>query len=146
MKCYQSCPRFELVSPCTFPTTITITPGGTYVYTELNDQTVLFLIIQFNMNNLFILILYVKQFYLTQRHSWEEKGGFIPQGHLSKSERNSVTGVRTRLLRFCSQAFYLLHPTSFLCLSRNWTFSVYLMVLFPLLTLCQINLRMKPTQ
>ena len=26
MKCNQSCPGFELVSPCPFPTTITITP------------------------------------------------------------------------------------------------------------------------
>ena len=38
-----------------------------FVYTQLNDQTVLFLIIQYSMINLFALNLNVKQFYLTHR-------------------------------------------------------------------------------
>ena len=37
----------------------------TFVYTQLNDQTVLFLTIQFNISQLFAPILNVKQFYLT---------------------------------------------------------------------------------
>ena len=36
-----------------------------FVYTEFNDQTVLFQIIQFNKSHLFALSLNVKQFYLT---------------------------------------------------------------------------------
>ena len=37
------------------------------VYTKLNDQTVLFLIIQFSRSHLFALSLNAKQFYLTHR-------------------------------------------------------------------------------
>ena len=34
---------------------------------------------------------------------WEDKGGsYLSQGYLPESERNSATGVRTRLLRFNS--------------------------------------------
>ena len=36
-----------------------------FVYTQLNDQTVLFLTTQFNISHLFALNLNVKQFYLT---------------------------------------------------------------------------------
>ena len=36
-----------------------------FVYTQLNDQAVLFLTIQFNISHLFALTLDVKQFYLT---------------------------------------------------------------------------------
>ena len=35
-----------------------------FVYTHLNDQTILFLAIQFSINHLFTLSLNVKQFYL----------------------------------------------------------------------------------
>ena len=35
MKCNQSCPGFELVLPCPFPTTITITPQAPYVLIDL---------------------------------------------------------------------------------------------------------------
>ena len=38
-----------------------------FVYTQLNDQTVPFLTIQFCMSHLFALCLNVKQFYLTLR-------------------------------------------------------------------------------
>ena len=36
-----------------------------FVYTQLNDQTVLFLTIKFSISYLFVLSLNVKQFYLT---------------------------------------------------------------------------------
>ena len=119
MKCNQSRPGFELVSPCPFPITITITPRvlprapyiyiyiymickqillitflnepklillhalkwlqvflcitnnsikhQSFVYTQLNVQTVLFLTIQSNISILFVLSFHVKQFYLTYR-------------------------------------------------------------------------------
>ena len=38
-----------------------------FVYTQLNDQTVLFLTIQFSINHLYTLSLNVKQLYLTHR-------------------------------------------------------------------------------
>ena len=38
-----------------------------FVYTQLNDQTVLFQTIQFTKSHLFALSLNVKQFYLTHR-------------------------------------------------------------------------------
>ena len=38
-----------------------------YVYTQFNDQNVLFLTIQFNISHLFAIRLNVKQFYLTHR-------------------------------------------------------------------------------
>ena len=38
-----------------------------FVYTQLNDQTILFQTIQFCMRHLFSHSLYVKQFYLTHR-------------------------------------------------------------------------------
>ena len=38
-----------------------------FVYTQLNDQIVLFLIIQFHISHLFAFSLNVKQFYLTYR-------------------------------------------------------------------------------
>ena len=38
-----------------------------FVYTQLNDQIVLFLTIQFSISHLFTLGLNVKQFYLTHR-------------------------------------------------------------------------------
>ena len=38
-----------------------------FVYTQLNDQTILFLTIQFSVSDLFALSLDVKQFYLTHR-------------------------------------------------------------------------------
>ena len=38
-----------------------------FVYTQLNEQTVLFLTIQFSLSHLFTLSLNVKQFYLTKR-------------------------------------------------------------------------------
>ena len=42
-------------------------------------------------------------YYLT--HSWKDKGVHtFPQGYLPKSERNSATGVQTRLLRFRSSS------------------------------------------
>ena len=37
------------------------------VYTQLNDQTILFQAIQFNINHLFALSLNVKEIYLTHR-------------------------------------------------------------------------------
>ena len=39
------------------------------VYTQLNDQTVLFLIIQFSISHMFVFILNVKRFYFT--HSYD---------------------------------------------------------------------------
>ena len=38
-----------------------------FVCTQLNDQTVLFQMIQFSISHLFVLSLNVKQFYLTHR-------------------------------------------------------------------------------
>ena len=38
-----------------------------FVYAQLNDQTALFLAIQFSMSHLFALSLNVKQFYLTHK-------------------------------------------------------------------------------
>ena len=38
-----------------------------FVYTQLNDQTVLFQTIQFSISHLFVLSLNVKQFYLIHR-------------------------------------------------------------------------------
>ena len=38
-----------------------------HLFTELNEQTVLFETIQFSISHLFILSLNVKQFYLTHR-------------------------------------------------------------------------------
>ena len=38
-----------------------------FVYTQLNGQTVLFQTIQFNIRHLFALSLNVKQFYLTHK-------------------------------------------------------------------------------
>ena len=38
-----------------------------FVYTQLNDETVLFLTIQFSISHLFTLSLNVKQYYLTDR-------------------------------------------------------------------------------
>ena len=38
-----------------------------FVYTRLNDQTVLFQTIQFNISHLFTVCINVKQFYLTHR-------------------------------------------------------------------------------
>ena len=38
-----------------------------FVYTELNDQTVLFQTIQFSISHLFALSLNVKKFYVTHR-------------------------------------------------------------------------------
>ena len=39
------------------------------VYTQFNDQTVLFIIIQFSISHLFALSLYVKQFCLIHREN-----------------------------------------------------------------------------
>ena len=38
-----------------------------FIYIQLNDQTVLFSTIQFSISNLFPLSLEIKQFFLTQR-------------------------------------------------------------------------------
>ena len=38
-----------------------------HLFTQLNDQPVLFQTIQFSINNMFVLSLNVKQFYLTHR-------------------------------------------------------------------------------
>ena len=38
-----------------------------FVYTQLNDQTVLFQTIQFSISHLFALSLDIQQFYLTRR-------------------------------------------------------------------------------
>ena len=46
-----------------------LTEHRSFVYTELNDQTLLFLAIQFSISHLFALSLNVKQFYLT--HRWD---------------------------------------------------------------------------
>ena len=40
-----------------------------FVYTQLNDKTVLFQTIQFSISHLFALSLNVKQFYLTHRYN-----------------------------------------------------------------------------
>ena len=48
-----------------------------FVYTQLNDQTVLLEIIQFSMSHLFVLSLNIKQFYLTHRYDpikWYHSG------------------------------------------------------------------------
>ena len=43
-----------------------------FVYTQLNNETVLFLTIQCGISHLFALILSVKQFYLTNRYlAWD---------------------------------------------------------------------------
>ena len=42
---------------------LTIQLNMSFVYTQLNDQTVLFLTIQFSISHLFALILNIKQFY-----------------------------------------------------------------------------------
>ena len=58
----------------------------------------------FNLFNAKAILLEEQKWYdLT--HSWEDKGVHtFPKGILPESERNSVTGVRTRVQRFRSRA------------------------------------------
>ena len=50
-------------------------------------------------------ILLEEQWWYNLTHSWEDKGVHtFPKGYLPESERNSATGVRTRVLRFRSQS------------------------------------------
>ena len=47
-------------------------------------------------------ILLEEQWWCYLTHSWEDKGVHTShKGYLSESKRNSATGIRTRLLRFC---------------------------------------------
>ena len=46
---------------------LTIQLNMIYLFTQLNDQTVSFQIIQFRMSHLFAFSLDIKQFYLTHR-------------------------------------------------------------------------------
>ena len=59
---------------------VSLTIHHSFVYTQLNNQTVLFQTIQFSISHLFALSLIVKYFHLTQiedsvrcYHSWSEK-------------------------------------------------------------------------
>ena len=94
--------------PCRFPTTITITPRAppnsikypSFIYTQLNDQTVLFQTVQFNTTHLFAYSLNVKQFYLTHRPhsgattlSLSGPGSDGNEGVFSIPQSSNITGA-----------------------------------------------------
>ena len=69
-----------------------------FVYIQLNDQTILFQIIQFSINHLFAQSLNVKQFYLTHRsgatiQGQSEPGSAGDEGLLHILQTSSITGA-----------------------------------------------------
>ena len=68
-----------------------------FVYTQLNDQTVLYLKIQFRISLLFALSLNVKQFYLilsgAPTPSQGRSGSNAMKGALQIPQNSSITGV-----------------------------------------------------
>ena len=63
-------------------------------YTELNDQTILFLIVQFCISHLFAHSLNIKQFYLTHPiRCYSEAGSDSNEGVLRIPQISGITGV-----------------------------------------------------
>ena len=93
MKCNEFRPGFELVSPCSFPTTITITPRappGFFVKWHIN------LCRLFNAK----AILLEEQLWYYLTHSWEDKGvhtfpkGICPKVNvIARLEYHSLTTI-----------------------------------------------------
>ena len=106
-----------------------------FVYTHLNDQTVLFITIQFSISHLFALSLNVKQFYLTHRKDpircyysrsewtwkwWQLRDTPHSPNHWNWSLTIRLFNVTFRAVISREEVLFLCRDTVYSTASTNW--------------------------
>ena len=106
----------------------------TFVYTQLNDQTVLFLPIQFSISHLFVHRLNGCQLYLT--HSLTLSGANTP----GQSEPRSDGNEGVLRIPQCSRIFQHIQDTRWSSLNTLQRYSLYILQRQPTGSITQSNL------